>query len=150
MEVRFASHSSYQIRYHQVFCVKYRKKLLKNEECRLYLKYVLQEICERYEFEIDEVVTDWDHVHLFVWAAPRYSPSKIMQILKSITARMIFKQFPEIRKNMLRWWEFRSDGWYIWTVGEWTNEQIIKKYIQNQKDETKTLTYEQLSLFTLT
>ena len=148
MEVKFAAHCSYQIRYHQVFCMKYRKKLLKNEDYRLYLKYILQEICERYYLEIDEVGTDWDHIHIFVWAAPKYAPSNIMQILKSITAKMMFKQFPEIKRTMLRWWEFRSDWWYIWTVGEWTNEQIIKKYIQNQWDE-KTHKYEQLSLFKL-
>jgi REP element-mobilizing transposase RayT len=58
MEVKFAAHSSYQIRYHQVFCLKYRKKLLKNEEYRRYLKYILKETCERYEFEIDEIGTD--------------------------------------------------------------------------------------------
>jgi putative transposase len=148
MEVKFAPHCSYQIRYHQVFCMKYRKKLLKNEEYRLYLKYILQEICERYYLEIDEVGTDWDHIHIFVWAASKYAPSNVMQILKSITAKMMFKQFPEIKRTMLRWWEFRSDWWYIWTVGEWTNEQIIKKYIQNQWDE-KTYKYEQLSLFKL-
>ena len=55
MEVKFASHCSYQIRYHQVFCIKYRKRLLTNEDYRLYLKMVIKEICERYWFTIDEI-----------------------------------------------------------------------------------------------
>jgi len=146
MEVKFASHCSYQIRYHQVFCVKYRKKLLTNEDYRLYLKIVIKEICERYRFMIDEIWTDWDHVHIFVWASPKHSPSQIMQIIKGITAKKMFSQFPEIKKK-LRWWQFWSDWWYIWTVWEWTNEDIVKKYIRNQWDETERKQYKQLRLF---
>lgn len=146
MEVKFASHCSYQIRYHQVFCVKYRKKLLTNEDYRLCLKIVIKEICERYRFTIDEIWTDWDHVHIFVWASPKHSPSQIMQIIKSITAKKMFSQFPEIKKK-LRWWQFWSDWWYIWTVWEWTNEDIVKKYIRNQWDETERKQYKQLRLF---
>ena len=146
MEVKFASHCSYQIRYHQVFCVKYRKKLLQNKDYREFLKQCLYEIAERYSFIIDEIWTDWDHVHIFVWAPPRIAPSQIMQILKSITAKKIFQSFPEIRKE-LRWWSFRSDWGYIWTVWEWTNEDIVKRYIRNQWDEAERRGYKQLSLF---
>lgn len=146
MEIKFASHCSYQIRYHQVFCVKYKKKLLSNEEYRNHLKQTIREICERYWFSIDEIGTDWDHVHIFVWAWPKHSPSQIMQILKSITAKSIFKKFPEIKKS-LRWWQFWSDGWYIGTVWEWTNEEIVKRYIREQWDERERTQYKQLSLF---
>ena len=146
MEVKFASHCSYQIRYHQVFCIKYRKRLLTNEDYRLYLKMVIKEICERYWFTIDEIWTDGDHVHIFVWAAPKYSPSQVMQILKSITAKKMFSQFPEIKKRL--WWgQFWSDWWYIGTVWEWTNEDIVKKYIRNQGDEVERQQYKQLRLF---
>jgi putative transposase len=149
MEVKFASHCSYQIRYHQVFCVKYRKKLLKKEEYRDYLKECIRGICERYWFTIDEIGTDGDHVHIFVWAAPKISPSQIMQTLKSITAKAMFKQFPEIRK-ILWWGSFRSDWWYVWTVWEWTNEDIVKKYIRNQWDEIEKQQHKEISLFKLT
>ena len=97
---------------------------------------------------IDEIWTDGDHVHLFVWSAPKRSPSKIMQTLKSITAKEMFKKYPEIKKA-LRGGEFRSDGWYIWTVWEWTNEEIVKKYIQNQWDEVEKQQYKEISLFKL-
>jgi REP element-mobilizing transposase RayT len=50
------------------------------------LKEIIRDISERYWFEIDEIGTDWYHVHIFVWASPKISPSKIMQTLKSITA----------------------------------------------------------------
>ena len=66
MEVKFASHCSYQIRYHQVYCVKYRKNMFGNEEYRDYLKQIIKEICERYWYVIEEIGTDGDHVHIFV------------------------------------------------------------------------------------
>jgi putative transposase len=44
--------------------------------------------------------TDGDHIHLFVGAAPKYAPSRFMQILKSISAREMFKRFPELRKQL--------------------------------------------------
>jgi putative transposase len=62
------------------------------------LKNVCFEISEIYCFEFEVIGSDGDHVHLFVGAEPKYSPSKIMQIIKSITARQIFKQYPEIKK----------------------------------------------------
>jgi REP element-mobilizing transposase RayT len=58
MEVKFTSHNSYQIRYHQVFCIKYRKKLLKDSSLRNVLKEIIRDISERYWFEIDEIGTD--------------------------------------------------------------------------------------------
>jgi putative transposase len=79
--------------------VKYRKNLLLGTELLNFLEKVCFEISERYYFEFDAIGSDGDHVHLFVGAEPKYSPSKIMQIIKSITARQIFKQDPEIKKQ---------------------------------------------------
>jgi putative transposase len=78
MELKFASHSSYQIRYHMVICLKYRKLLLRQNNYIDSLRIILQEIEERYWFEFDEVGTDGDHVHVFVGAAPKWAPSRIM------------------------------------------------------------------------
>jgi putative transposase len=100
MELRHANHCVYKIRYHMVFCVKYRKNLLLGTELFNFLKNVCFEISDRYCFEFDAISSDGDHVHLFVGAEPKYSPSKIMQIIKSITARQIFKQYSEIKKQL--------------------------------------------------
>jgi len=97
MELRHANHCVYKIRYHMVFCVKYRKKPLLDVELINFLKKICFEIGERYWFEFDAIGTDGDHVHLFVGVEPKYSSSKVMQILKSITARQIFKEYPEIK-----------------------------------------------------
>ena len=67
--------------------MRYRKNLLLGTELLIFLKNVCFEISERYCFEFDAIGSDGDHVHLFVGVEPKYSPSKIMQIIKSITAR---------------------------------------------------------------
>ena len=64
------------------------------------LKTSFQEISERYEFEIDTMEVKDDHVHLFLSAPPRYSPARVVQIIKSISAKMVFKQFPEVKKQL--------------------------------------------------
>jgi putative transposase len=107
-----------------VFCMKYRKRLLNNDIAN-FLKNICSEIGERYSFEFDAIGCDGDQVHLFVGAEPKNSPSRVMQIIKSITARKIFKEYPEIRKQL---WggELWSDGGYIRTVGDGTTSDIIK------------------------
>ena len=100
MELRNANHCVYKIRHHMFFCAKYCKKLLLDIELINFLKNICFEIVERYCFEFDAIGTDGDHVHLFVGAEPKYSSSKVMQILKSITTRQIFKEYPEIKKQL--------------------------------------------------
>ncbi|MCO5382667.1 MAG: IS200/IS605 family transposase [Methanosarcina barkeri] len=145
MELRHANHCVYKIRYHMVFCVKYRKKLLLKTELVNFLKNVCFEISERYCFEFDAIGSDGDHVHLFVGAEPKYSPSKIMQIIKSITARQIFKQYPEIKKHL---WdgELWSDGGYIGTVGDGITSDVIKNYVENQGNQEEKEAYQQMKI----
>ena len=129
-----------------VMCVKYRRKLLEPPERIEKMKQIFKEIGERYWYEMDEIGSDGDHVHIFVGAAPRHSPSSIMQTVKSISAKQMFKTFPELRKDL---WggEFWSDGGYIGTVGDQANEQTIRKYIQEQGDEDEKIQSKQLKLF---
>ena len=93
------------------------------------------EISKRYEINFLEIGTDNDHVHFLVQSVPTYSPKKIVQIIKSITAREIFAACPEVKKKL---WggEFWSDGYFVNTVGKHGNEEVIKKYIQSQGSES--------------
>ena len=81
-----------------VFCMKYRKKLLNNDITN-FLKITCSEIGERYSFKFDAIGCDGDHVHLFVGAKPKNSPSRVMQIVKSITSRKIFKEYLKIENS---------------------------------------------------
>lgn len=95
------------------------------------MKNVMLDIEKRYYIVAETIGFDEDHVHILVQAAPRYSPSRVIQIIKSITARELFANFPEIKKEL---WggEFWNDGGYIGTVGEGLNANIIRNYIKRQ------------------
>jgi len=145
MELSRANHCVYKIRYHIVLCIKYRKKLLIDDERISFFKGVLVEIGKRYDLLFDAIGTDGDHVHLFVGAAPKYAPSEIIQITKSITAKQLFNHFPEIRDTL---WggEFWSDGGYVGTVGEGVTAEIIRKYVENQGSPEEKEAYKQFKL----
>ena len=129
-----------------VFCVKYRKKLLYEKDKIDFLKYICSEIEERYSFVFDAIGTDGDHVHIFVGAPPRYAPSKIMQIIKSIVARELFKRYPDIKK-LLWGGHIWSEGGYIGTVGDGVTSEIIKEYINSQGAKEELESFAQLKLF---
>jgi len=142
MKIERACHCTYRIRYHMVFVLKYRKSLLLSKVPLEYFKKLLESIGERYWFKFDAIGIEENHFHVVVGAAPKNSPSDIMGIIKSITAKMIFKRFKEIKKEL---WggEFRSDGGHIDTVSEYGGLEKIKKYVREQGREE-----EQLKLLT--
>ena len=72
-----------------------------------------------------------DHVHFLVQSVPTYSVTKIVTMIKSITAREIFRRCPQVKKRL---WggEFWSDGGHIDTVSEYGGLDRIKKYVTEQ------------------
>jgi putative transposase len=128
-----------------VLCIKYRKKMLLPSARIARLKEICAEIGKRYFFEFDMIGTDGDHVHIFVGSEPKYSPSKVMQIIKSIAVKQMFKSFPEIRKEL---WggQFWSDRGYIGMVGEGITAEIIRNYISQQGTSEEKEGYQQMNL----
>ena len=108
-----------------------------------YLEEVFQQIAKEYEFRIDAMEVLEDHVHIFVEVPPRYSPAQVVQILKSVSAREVFKKFPKFRKQL---WagEFWSEGYFVRSVGDKVTADIIRKYIEYQTHEENSL---QLHMF---
>ena len=134
MTVKKTHHNVYQCHYHIVFPVKYRKALL-TKEIPLAIKQIAQEIEQRYDIEFEKLGCDKDHIHILTSFPPKYSGSDIVRIFKSITAKQLFRQFPELKKDL---WggEFWSDGFYIATVSERGNWKQVEQYVTNQgKDE---------------
>ncbi len=93
------SHNKSILLYHYVCPAKYRRVIFDIAVDKA-LKEVCLEISKRYEIIFLEIGTDKDHVHFLIQSVPTYSPSKIIQIIKSITAREIFKRVPEVRKQL--------------------------------------------------
>jgi len=127
-----SSHKVFKIKYHVIFCIKYRKDLFLKENYASTVKDVCIDIQNRFHLKFETIGFDEDHVHFLVECiTTSYAPSRIFQIVKSITARELFKRHPEIKKDLYHG-EFWSDGGYIGTVGEGTNGDIIRSYIKNQ------------------
>ena len=82
---------------------------------------------------------------MVVGAEPKYSPSKVMQIIKSIIARQIFKQYHEIKKQ-LQGGELWSDGGYIGTIEYGTTSDVIKNYVENQGKREEKEAYQQMKI----
>ena len=124
------SHNVSVLIYHYVCPAKYRRVVF-SEAVDKTLKTICKEISKRYEIDFIEIGVDKDHVHFLVQSVPKYSPTKIITMIKSITAREIFKEHPEVKKKL---WggEFWSDGYFVSTVGLHGNEQTIANYVKNQ------------------
>ena len=141
------SHNVSVLLYHLVCPAKYRR-IVFTQEVDERLKEVCLEISKRYEIEFIEIGTDQDHVHFLIQSVPMYSPIQIARIVKSITAREIFRQVPSVRKQL---WgaEFWAKGYFINTVGQKGNEETISKYVRSQgrENEYKKLHTGQLRLF---
>ena len=93
--VRKGAHCAWQIHYHIVFPVKYRKALL-DEAVTTIIQETAAEIAERFPIEMEAMGTDKNHIHLLCSAHPKVAPGRIVQIFKSITAREIFRRKPAV------------------------------------------------------
>jgi putative transposase len=123
-------HNVSVLMYHIVCPTRYRRAVFASV-VDAKLKDVCSEIQKRYEITFLEIGTDSDHVHFLVQSVPMYSPKQIVQIIKSITAREIFKLCPEV-KQYLWGGKFWSEGYFVSTVGAHGNEQMIKNYVKQQ------------------
>ena len=142
MGIRRTKHAVYDLKYHFVWVPKYRAHILGGEVGQ-YVKEVFEQIAQEYGFEIDTMEVMEDHVHVFIEVSPAYAPAEVVQILKSISAREVFKRFPKMRKAM---WSGRiwGDGYFVRSVGDKVTADVIRKYIRYQKQEE---TSSQLAMF---
>ena len=142
------SHNVSILIYHFVCPAKYRR-IVFGEEVEKVLRETCLEIEKRYEIKFIEIGADRDHVHFLVQSVPTYSAKKIIQTIKSITAREIFARVPEV-KTQLWGGEFWTDGYYVSTVSQHGNEETIRRYVEEQgieEDYRQIHADEQLKLF---
>ncbi len=143
----YKSHNKTLLMYHLVFPLKYRKGVL-TEESGKTLVSVCEKITERYEIEFIEIGYESDHVHFLVQSVPKMSVSQMVQMIKSIVAREMFRLHPEI-KSLLWGGNLWTSGFYANTVGLYASKEVIRKYVQDQGkgQEYKKIHSGQLKLF---
>ena len=145
MGIRRTKHAVYDLKYHVVWISKYREHIC-DKEVSDYTKTIFSKVAEEYGFRIDTMEVMGDHVHIFVEVSPSYSPARVVQVLKSISAREVFRKFPELRKQL---WagELWSDGYFVRSVGDKVTADVIRKYIEYQVHEDDSI---QLNMFNST
>ena len=141
------SHNVSVLLYHFVCPAKYRRVVFM-ETVDQSLKEICLEISKRFEIVFIEIGTDKDHVHFLIQSVPILSPTRIIQTIKSITAKEIFRLHPEVK---IKLWggEFWTKGFYVNTVGRQGNEDTIQEYVKQQGTEKdyKKIHHQQLVLF---
>ena len=132
MVFRRTAHAAYDTAYHLVWSPKYRKQILK-DALATRVEQMFTEIADSYDITIDEMEVSPDHVHIFCSFPPRYSIAQVVGMFKSLSARAVFREFPQVKRQL---WggEFWEDGYFARTVGDKVTAEVIRKYIQRHKE----------------
>jgi putative transposase len=136
MTIKRTSHAVYETSYHLVWCPKYRKKIFEQEEIKERAEQLIREVSEEYGFEVIELEAAREHVHLLISFPPKCSIGDVVRIIKSVTARELFREFPSLKKRL---WagELWEDGYFARTVGDRMTREIIEKYIERHREVTQ-------------
>jgi putative transposase len=112
------------------------------------MKAIIQKIGYDYDIDIVELEIPNDHIHMVIRGIPKQSPSDVMQIVKSITAREFFRIYPEIKRRYFWGGKLWTQNFFVETIGNAT-EEVIRKYVQDQLVELdrKEINSDQLDLF---
>jgi putative transposase len=131
--IRRTPHAVYDTQYHLVWSPKYRKAILQGTVAQR-LRELFTETAEAYDITIEEIEVSVDHVHIFCSFPPRLSISQVITRFKSLSARAIFKEHPQVKKQL---WggQFWEDGYFARTVGDKVTAEVIKKYIRHHREE---------------
>ena len=122
----------YDLKYHLVWCVKYRKKILVGPFEKDF-KDIIRELCETHEIELLEMETDQDHVHLLISCKPQHYIPDFVKTLKGQSARRLFKIHPTLKEQL---WggHLWNPSYFITSVSENTQAQV-ENYIRSQKEK---------------
>jgi len=147
MELQRNTHHVFRLMYHFVWIPKYRHKVFM-EPYRTTMKAIIKKVGYDYDIEIVELEIPEDHIHMVIRSVPKQSPSDVMQIVKSITAREFFRIYPEIKKKYFWGGKLWTQSYFVETIGN-ANEETIRKYVQDQLTalDQKETHSDQLDLF---
>ena len=130
MNINKTRYSIYNLTYHIVWIPKYRRKLFTGQ-MELRLTEIIRESCIRNNISVLALEIMPDHIHLFVSAPPRWSPSEIVNIIKGYSSRKMRQEFLQLKKMIKD--ELWTRTYFIGSAGTVTSE-TIRKYIAEQKN----------------
>ena len=134
MSIRRTSHARYDIWYHVCWATKYRKKVFTKQYGRDQVVRILRKIADEHDITIGVIEVLSDHIHLTLSIPPRIAPSYAIQILKSLSTKLLFQYFPWLK---YKYWggEIWVRGYFIRSVGLYLTKENIEDYILNQSEE---------------
>ena len=138
MQVRLSAHSAYRTEYHVVFVTKYRHQVLNPAQFTIVAEKALKTTIEHIdEVELIELNVQPEHIHLVVIIPPKYAVSKVVEIIKSRSAKVIREEIPWLDKPYYGTPSMWTVGYFISTMG--IDETIIKNYVkyQNKQDSVQ-------------
>ena len=123
------AHTKHRMMYHIVWIPKYRKRILKGALAKR-ISELLHECAEMNRWKIIELNIQVDHVHMIVQLRPDVSVSKVVQMFKGRSSRIVRQKFPELKEF---YWgpNFWCDGYFVETVGQ-VSLEVIQNYVKNQ------------------
>ena len=128
--LKSTAQTRYDLRYHFVFIPRYRKRVLQ-EPIAKRIEGLIRFCCQIHDWEIYELAIEKDHVHLYLGAQPKWSPSSIMNRIKGGSSKKIRKLFPKL--DEIYWGAtFWADGFMVKSVGKIT-DKAISNYIKAQR-----------------
>ena len=134
MSIKLHSHRHcvYKINLHIVFVTKYRRKAI-NADMLKRLEEIFSRLCQNQKSELIEFGGEADHVHLLVDLSPDIAVSKLVNTLKTISSRLIRKEFAS-HLNQFYWKPVFWTGAYCAISAGGAPLSVLKQYIQNQDE----------------
>ena len=131
MEIYKNRHSVYKLTYHIVLVTKYRHKCI-NDDIFNYMKQHINRVVSDWGGSLDEINHDFDHIHMLLSLPPQQAPSRAVCSIKTVTSRMLRKEFNDYLSKFYWKDSFWSDSYLVLTVGGATID-VVKSYIEDQR-----------------
>ena len=121
----------YNFHYHLVWVTKYRNPVFTTDTLVQDMKDILSHVAEVSGITIESMEVMPDHVHLLLSFKPKHAPTDVVKNLKGASARLFFRQHPEVRKQCMWGGKLWSNSYYMGTLGNMSRD-VVERYIQDQ------------------
>ena len=129
-DYRTTNKTTYSCQYHVIWCTKYRRKVL-DTEIQDRLKQLIYDQQDEYEYNIREMETQSEHIHLLIEIPPTHSVDKIIGKIKGYTSKVLREEYPSLKSRLPSLWT-RSK--FVSSCGV-VRLQVIKDYIEGQSGQ---------------